>query len=98
MGDTTLCEPLMQLAEGADLLVHECTFPTERIEKGHWGKFHTSPKALGAWARDRGVKRLLLKHFAIQQGVTVEALAAEVRSEFGDQGLLVGHDLLELDI
>jgi len=98
VGDTTLCEALMDLADGADLLVHECTFPTARIRTAAWGDFHTSPTDLGRWARRRGVKRLVLKHFAVQQGVTVEAMAEEVRSEFGRRGLIVGRDLLELEV
>ena len=98
VGDTTLCEPLMKLAEGADLMAHECTFPTERIEKGQWGAFHTSPKALGKWARERGVKKLLLKHYAVQKGVAVEPMVEEVRSEFGQANLIVGRDLLTVEL
>ena len=44
------------------------------------------------------VKRLLLKHFAVQEGVTVEAMVEEVRSEFGDEGLIVGEDLMTIDV
>ncbi|HUT35290.1 MAG TPA: MBL fold metallo-hydrolase [Planctomycetota bacterium] len=97
-GDNILCESLMDLATGCDLLVHECTFPTERIERHRWGGFHTSPRALGRWARERGVKKLVLKHYAIQEGVAVEPMVEEVRSEFGSEGLIAGHDLLALDI
>jgi ribonuclease Z len=98
VGDTTVCEPLMKLAEGADLMVHECTFPTERIEKADWGGFHTRPRDLGRWAKERGVKRLLLKHYAVQQGVAVEPMVEEVRSTYGSEGLIVGRDLLEVDV
>jgi ribonuclease Z len=98
VGDTTPCPALRDLAEGADLLVHECTFPTERIEQHHWGGFHTSPGELGRWARERGVRRLLLKHFAVQPGVTVEAMVDEVRSEFGEERILVGEDGLSVDV
>ena len=98
VGDTTRCPALEDLAEGCDLLAHECTFPTERIESGRWGDFHTSPRELGRWAKARGVKRLLLKHFAVQEGVTVEAMVEEVRSEFGDEGLIVGEDLMTIDV
>jgi len=98
VGDTALCPALQDLAAGADLLAHECTFPTERIEKGSWGAFHTPPRDLGRWARERGVKRLLLKHFAVQPGVTVEAMTEEVRSEFGKDNLIVGRDLLTVDV
>ena len=98
VGDTTICPALMDFAEGCDLLVHECTFPTERIESAKWGSFHTSPRALGEWARERGVKRLMLKHYAIQEGVAVEPMADEVRSTFGDDGLIVGEDLMTVEI
>ena len=97
-GDNVLCENLMEMSEGCDLLVHECTFPTERIESAKWGSFHTSPRALGKWAKERGVKRLLLKHFAVQKGVAVDPMAKEVREGFGNEGLIVGHDLLEVEI
>ena len=97
-GDNVVCDSLIQLSQGCDLLVHECTFPTERIERHQWGGFHTSPRQLGRWAKAAGVKRLVLKHYAIQEGVAVEPMADEVRAEFGPDGLIVGHDLLTLDI
>lgn len=98
VGDTTVCNELINLAEGADLMVHECTFPTERIEKAQWGAFHTSPRALGKWAKAHGVKRLMLKHYAIQPGVAIEPMVEEVRSEYGSEGLYVGHDLMTVEI
>jgi len=97
-GDNILCENLMEMSEGVDLLVHECTFPTERIEKAKWGSFHTSPRALGKWAKERGVKKLMLKHYAIQKGVAVAPMAQEVRDEFGDENLLVGEDFMTVEI
>jgi ribonuclease Z len=98
VGDAMQCDSLCDLAEGCDLLVHECTFPTERIEKAKWGSFHIPPRDLGRWARQRGVKRLLLKHFAVQEGVEVESMVEEVRNEFGDNGLIVGHDLMTVEV
>jgi len=97
-GDNTVCESLMKLAEGCDLLAHECSFPSERIAAAKWEAFHTPPRELGRWAKARGVKRLLLKHFCCQPGVEVEPMAAEVRETFGDEGLIVGRDLLEVEV
>ncbi len=97
-GDNVVCESLMKLAEGCDLLVHECSFPSSRIEEHKWGGFHTPPRLLGRWAKERGVKRLLLKHFCIQKGVAVEPMVEEVRSEFGDEGLIVGRDLMTVEV
>jgi len=98
VGDTQNYEPLRNFAAGCDLLVHECTFPTERLESGKWGSFHTSPRQLGRWAKEKGVKKLMLKHYAIQKGVQREPMAQEVREEFGDENLIVGKDLMTVDV
>lgn len=66
-GDTAPCEAMVELARGADLLVHECTFPEAFIEhrrKTGIGIFaHTSPGALGVLAKRAGVKALAATHF-----------------------------------
>ena len=98
VGDTCVCDSLIELAQGADLLVHECTFPSARVESGEWGSFHTAPRALGQWAKEAGVKRLMLKHYAVHPGVEVEPMAEEARSTFGDEGLIVGHDLHVVEV
>jgi ribonuclease Z len=65
-GDTRPCEGIARLALGADLLIHECTFPEAFIEhrrKSGVGTFaHTSPTELGRLARDAGVKNLVATH------------------------------------
>ena len=66
-GDTAPCEAMVTLAQGADLLIHECTFPESFIEhrkKTGVGIFaHTSPTELGRIASRAGVKRLVPTHF-----------------------------------
>jgi ribonuclease BN (tRNA processing enzyme) len=52
---------------------------------------------LGRWAKEAGVKRILLKHFAIQEGVEAEPMAEEVRREFGGE-VIIGEDLMTLTI
>ena len=99
VGDTVVCESLMDLAEGADVMVHECSFPTEVLDREKWGSFHTSPRELGRWARERGVKRLVLKHYCLRPGVVeLEPMIEEVREEFGSEGLVVGRDLMEIEV
>lgn len=99
VGDTTVCENLMEFSEGADLLVHECSFPSDFLIKEEWDAFHTPPKALGVWAKERGVKKLLLKHFCLRPGVVeLEPMVAEVKAGFGDRNLLVGHDLMTVEV
>lgn len=66
-GDTAPCERLVELAQGADLLIHECTFPQTAIEYrktagiGTWA--HTSPMELGEIAVRARVKSLVATHF-----------------------------------
>jgi ribonuclease Z len=66
-GDTAPCAAMERLAQGADLLIHECTFPESFIEHRRQtgvGTFaHTSPTELGLLASRAGVKRLLPTHF-----------------------------------
>ncbi|MHA1650562.1 MAG: MBL fold metallo-hydrolase [Candidatus Helarchaeota archaeon] len=58
-GDTGYCEELIQMAQNADLLIHECSYPTEY---GH-GKGHTTPLEVGQIAQDANVKQVILTHF-----------------------------------
>jgi len=97
VGDTTVCDSLKRLAKGADLLVHECTFPTAAIKKGSWERWHTPPEELGRWAKEVGVKRILLKHFAVQERAKVESMAEEVKKEFKGE-VIIGEDLMTLKI
>lgn len=66
-GDTSPCESMVQLAAGADLLIHECTFPEEALEfrkKTNIGTYaHTSPTELGKLAVRAEVKSLVATHF-----------------------------------
>lgn len=67
-GDTAPCDSILKLAQGADLLIHECTFPTAIIEhREKHGMFtaHTSPTRLGEIAKATGVKQLATTHFGV---------------------------------
>ena len=96
VGDTAVCDSLKRLAKGTDLLVHECTFPTSETKK-RWQRWHTPPAELGRWAKEAEVKRILLKHFAIREGVEAEPMAEEVRREFSGE-VIIGEDLMTLTI
>jgi len=65
-GDTRPCPSLAELARGADVLIHDCTFPeafSEHRRKTGVGTFaHTSPMELGRIAADAGVKLLVATH------------------------------------
>lgn len=66
-GDTAPCDNMVKLAENADLLIHECTFPESfiafRKRTGVGIHAHTGPDDLGKIAKRAGVKQLIPTHF-----------------------------------
>jgi ribonuclease Z len=66
-GDTKPCDNIHELARGADLLIHECTFPeamiAHRLKSGVGTAAHTSPTELGRIAQRAGAKSLVATHF-----------------------------------
>lgn len=65
-GDTIALPEMVDFAKGAELLIHEATFPEAAIEyraQNGIGTFsHTSPRQLGQIARDAGVGCLIPTH------------------------------------
>ena len=60
-GDTGPCDGVVELARGADVLVHDAAFLDEIIEqRGMWS--HSGPTAAGRIAREAGVGTLVLTH------------------------------------
>lgn len=63
LGDTRPCAAATQLAENADMLVHEATFMRDLTDKAaEYG--HSTTVQAAITARDAGAKRLLLTHFS----------------------------------
>ncbi|HEY8612676.1 MAG TPA: MBL fold metallo-hydrolase [Roseomonas sp.] len=66
-GDTTPTATMVELARGADVLVHDCTFPEafleHRRQSGVGTSAHTSPRELGRISAEAGVKLLVPSHF-----------------------------------
>jgi ribonuclease Z len=66
-GDTKPCKNIHNLAQSADLLIHECTFPEaaiqHRLKSGVGTAAHTSPTELGQIAQRAGAKALVATHF-----------------------------------
>ena len=95
-GDTRPCEAMVRLAQDADLLIHECTFPEEALEfrkRTNIGTYaHTSPTELGKLATRARVRRLVATHFGhfdTTNPVLKRALAKHMPIE------LVGPDFME---
>jgi ribonuclease Z len=108
-GDTVPCDGIVQLARGADVLVYESTLPEQEVElrkqHGFAWYIHSTPRHAGLVARDAGVGSLVLNHFAAWNSFVAtrdvydweELAPPSVRAEY-DGKLIVGHDLLEIDL
>jgi ribonuclease BN (tRNA processing enzyme) len=107
-GDTTPCDSLIELARGADVLIHEviskpalarlfARVPNADRLVEHIVESHTTTEDLGKVAKRAGVKKLVLVHFvpADDASITDEMWAGPVRAQF-DGEIVVGRDLLEV--
>ncbi|MDQ0111378.1 ribonuclease Z [Paenibacillus harenae] len=63
LGDTTPCANVLELAMGADLLVHEATFAAGMEEKAHLFGHSTTVEAAKA-AAEAGARKLVMTHFS----------------------------------
>lgn len=75
-GDTEPSPRVAALADGADLLIHECSFP-EPFDVTN----HTTPRKLGRMLRNVG--RVVLTHFYPQAQGHEEEMAEDVRAASG---------------
>ena len=107
-GDTTYCPSLIDLAQGADVLVHEALYPPalDRLAarvpnaprlRAHFEARHTRVEDAGRAAAAAGVQTLVLSHFVPPDDPTVtDAMWREgARACFAGE-VIVGHDLLVL--
>ncbi len=77
--DTRPCAAVVELARGADLLIHEATFAERDRERAGW---HSTAREAGEVARAAGVRRLLLTHVDAPYHGRLAALAAEAARAF----------------
>jgi len=89
-GDTEPSQRVAALAKGADLLVHECSFP-EPFDATN----HTTPKKLGNMLRSLGVKRVVLTHLYPQAAGCEDAMAGQV-IELSGAPTIVGWDMMSI--
>lgn len=107
-GDTAYSTSLIDLAHGADVLVHEALYPSaiDRLVaplpnatqlKRSIFAHHTSAEDVGRVAQAANVKTLVLSHFvpAEDPSVTDEMWIDAVRTHYSGQ-IILGSDLLEL--
>jgi ribonuclease BN (tRNA processing enzyme) len=106
-GDTTRSDALVELARGADVLVHEVMYlpgidkllqrnPNAARLREHLLASHTTTEDVGRVAAAAGVKTLVLPHLVPADGeVTPEQWTDGVRKHFSGQ-VILGRDLLEI--
>ncbi len=107
-GDTTKSDALVQLAQGADVLVHEAFYP-DAVEKMVVGRAnaeplrqhllasHTSAEDCGRVAAAAGVKTLVLSHFVPAEDPPItDAMWAEAAGRHFTGKIVVGRDLMEV--
>ncbi len=91
-GDTAPTESLVGLASGTDLLIHECTFPSEAL----MGK-HSSEKGLAEVASKAAPRTLVVTHlspaWAGREHEIVDALRVSYRGR-----VVIAYDLLEVRV
>ncbi|HEY2813274.1 MAG TPA: MBL fold metallo-hydrolase [Acidimicrobiales bacterium] len=105
-GDTRVCDEVLDLARGADLLVHEACRTTvmrsliEGTPFEHIFDYHADTVALGALAKTAGVGHLVLTHLIPPptNDDDAAAFAADVRAGGYEGNLTVGHDLLTVEL
>ncbi|MDD1761271.1 MAG: MBL fold metallo-hydrolase [Methanothrix sp.] len=91
-GDTEPSPRVAALAKGADLLVHECSFP-EPFDVTN----HSTPKKLGSMLKNQGIKRVVLTHI-YPQAAGCEDLMAEQVIELSEVPTIVGWDMMTLTL
>ncbi len=85
--DTEPCAAVVDLARGADLLIHEASGPSAG---------HSTAAQAGAIAQEAGVRSLLLIHFPPGEGGGT-ALRAEASAEFGGE-VEIAQDLTSFEL
>ena len=94
-GDARPSDATVEIAAGADLLIHEATFADEEaalaVETGH-----STAREAATVAQRAGVKRLVLTHISSRYSRDVQELAAQAREVF--PGAVVARDGMEVAI
>jgi ribonuclease BN (tRNA processing enzyme) len=102
-GDTCYTTDLVELAQGADVLVHDaCMAPAEVFRNDsawphlfeHLKAHHATPEEAGRTAREAGVRKLVLTHFLI--GTDLDETLRRCRTEF-DGEIILAEDLMTVE-
>ena len=97
--DTTYCRSAVELARGADLLIHEATF-AEADEGLAIRSTHSTASMAGRVGREAGARRLVITHISPRyfpgNETGPEELLQEAQAVF--PGAELAHDFLSVDV
>jgi ribonuclease Z len=92
--DTSPCESAIELARGADVLIHESTYGEEMRSEAD-ARGHSTAAGAARIAKEAGVRLLLLTHFSTRYR-DVTPLLTEARAIFANTE--AASDLMELEV
>jgi ribonuclease BN (tRNA processing enzyme) len=95
-GDTRPSNSVIELAKGADLLIHECSVLDDQAKFAQ-DSHHSTASEVGKVADQAGVKRLVLTHLFPQTKGREKEMVQSVQSGFHGE-VIASHDLLEVNV
>jgi ribonuclease Z len=93
-GDTKPFEAFAKFAEGADLVIHDCTFDDSLIEKAALDG-HSTPTQAAGQAKAAGAKQLALSHISARYP-NAELLLEQAKKTFANS--VLAEDFMELEL
>lgn len=94
VSDTSPCEGALQLARGADLLIHEATYPAGQEKMAHQ-RGHSTAGDAARCALEAGAKKLIMTHIS-QKYLRTDEFVRGARAIFPNSS--VAHDLMEYEL